>query len=342
LRVPYRTAYHTEGPVEEISVIFVRIETRQGEVAWGCASFDPAITGETPSDVKDACERCADRTRDLNPLNMAYAMAELEPLAEGCPSAMCAFDIAFHDLLGLATGQPLHRLLGGYRNRIQTSITVSVAPVDETVEMARDRARLGFRILKLKGGLDAAEDVERVRAVCHALPAITVRLDADGGYTVEEAIHVARALDRRIEMLEQPVAPEAGVAALRQVTDQSPVPILADQSVVGAASALAIAGKHAADGISIKLATSGGIGPARQMDAVARAAHLATMVGCVHEPALLIAAELAFALSSPAVRYGDLDGHFDLVGDPTRMGFRREEGWLIATDVPGLGCVVEL
>ncbi|MGC9348487.1 MAG: mandelate racemase/muconate lactonizing enzyme family protein [Anaerolineae bacterium] len=342
LRVPYRTAYHTEGPVEEISVIFVRIETRQGDVAWGCASFDPAITGETPASVKAACERCADRTRDLNPLNMAYAMAELEPLTEGCPSAMCAFDIAFHDLLGLATGQPLHRLLGGYRNRIQTSITVSVAPVDETVEMARDRAHLGFRILKIKGGLDAEEDVQRVRAVCGALPTIKVRLDADGGYTVEEAIDVARALNGRIEMLEQPVAPEAGVSALRQVTEQSPVPILADQSVVGAASALEIAGHHAADGISIKLATSGGIAHARQMDAIARAAHLATMVGCVHEPALLIAAELAFALSSPAVQYGDLDGHFDLVGDPTRMGFRHNEGWLIATDVPGLGCVVEL
>jgi L-alanine-DL-glutamate epimerase-like enolase superfamily enzyme len=66
------------------------------------------------------------------------------------------------------------------------------------------------------------------------------------------------------------------------------------------------------------------------------------MVGCVHEPALLIAAELAFALSSPAVRYGDLDGHFDLVGDPTVPGFITKEGWLIATEVPGLGCTVDL
>jgi L-alanine-DL-glutamate epimerase-like enolase superfamily enzyme len=342
LRVPYRTAYHTEGPVEEISVVFVRIETRQGDVAWGCASFDPAITGETLESVKDACEMCADRTRDLNPLNIAYALGELAPLAEGSPSAMCAFDIAFHDLLGLATGQPLHRLLGGYRSRIQTSITVSVAPVDETVAQARDRARLGFRILKIKGGLDAGEDVQRVRAVCDALPKIAVRLDADGGYTVGEAIDVARALEGRIEMLEQPVAPESGVHALRQVTEQSDVPVLADQSAVGADSALEIAGRHAADGISVKLTTSGGITNARQMDAIARAAHLTTMVGCVHEPALLIAAELAFALSSPAVRYGDLDGHFDLIDDPTRMGFRHEEGWLIATDVPGLGCVVEL
>jgi L-alanine-DL-glutamate epimerase-like enolase superfamily enzyme len=78
------------------------------------------------------------------------------------------------------------------------------------------------------------------------------------------------------------------------------------------------------------------------VDAIARAARMATMVGCVNEPALLIAAGLGFALSSPNVRYADLDGHFDLVGDPTLPAFRFEEGWLVAADVPGLGCTVEL
>jgi L-alanine-DL-glutamate epimerase-like enolase superfamily enzyme len=69
---------------------------------------------------------------------------------------------------------------------------------------------------------------------------------------------------------------------------------------------------------------------------------MATMVGCINEPALLIAAGLGLALSSPNVHYGDLDGHFDLVDDPTIPGFLFEDGWLIATDVPGLGCTVEL
>jgi L-alanine-DL-glutamate epimerase-like enolase superfamily enzyme len=56
----------------------------------------------------------------------------------------------------------------------------------------------------------------------------------------------------------------------------------------------------------------------------------------------MIAAELAFALSSPTVRYGDLDGHFDLTGDPTQGGFIFEDGWLIASDTPGLGCSMEI
>jgi L-alanine-DL-glutamate epimerase-like enolase superfamily enzyme len=66
------------------------------------------------------------------------------------------------------------------------------------------------------------------------------------------------------------------------------------------------------------------------------------MVSCVIEPALMTAAGLSFALSSPNVQYGDLDGFFDLVNDPTLPGFKVEDGWLVASDVPGLGCMVVL
>ena len=342
LKLPYRSVYHRETDVQHIDVVFIRLETREGQIAWGCATFDPQLTGETRQDVIRACRACADRARDLNPLNTEYALSELAALTEGVPSAQCAFDIAFYDLLGLATGLPLHRLLGGYRDRIQTSVTINVGTVKETVEMAHNRARQGFRILKLKGGRDPEEDVRRVRAVHDALPNLVLRLDAEQGYSIRRALDVAKALADQLEMLEQPVPAEDGVEALQRVTLNSPVPILADESARGPDSALALAAQHAADGLSIKLATCGGLRCARQMDAVARAARMMTMVGCINEPALLTAAGLAFALSSPGVTYGDLDGYFDLADDPTRQRFMLEEGWLIASDVPGLGCTVEL
>ncbi|MDY7079173.1 MAG: dipeptide epimerase [Chloroflexota bacterium] len=341
LRLPYRTAYHPEPAFDRVTAVFVCIETRQGQTAWGCTAFDQAITGETLEDVARACRACADCARDLNPLNIEHALETLTQLTESTPSALCAFDLAFHDLLGLVAGLPLYRLLGGYRNRIQTSVTIGIAPVRETVELARDRARQGFRILKIKGGLDPDDDVRRVRAVHKALPSFTLRLDADQGYTVRQALDVARALEGKLEMLEQPT-PATDLDGLHQVTQRSPVPILADESVTDPASALEIAARRSADGLSVKLATCGGLRCARQVDTIARAATMSTMVSCVNEPALLTAAGLSFALSSPNVRYGDLDGHLDLVGDPTVPGFLLEEGCLIATDVPGLGCTVEL
>jgi len=339
LRLPHRAAHHPD--IDHMTALFVRIETRQGEVAWGCAAFDPAITGETLANVTRACHACAERVLDLNPLNTEYALNELAALTQGTPSAQCAFDMAFYDLLGLAAGLPLHRLLGGYRDRIPTSITINIGPVKETVEMARDRARQGFRILKIKGGLDPELDVGRIRAVHQALPYCTLRLDADQGYTVQEAMDVARALEGMLEMLEQPTLAQ-DLNALRQVTEHSPIPILADESMMGPPSALRIASSRAADGLSVKLATCGGLRCASQIDAIARSARLATMVGCINEPALSIAAGLSFALSSPNVRYCDLDGHFDLIEDPSQPRFILQDGWLIASDVPGLGCTVNL
>ncbi len=342
LSLPYRTAYTTEAAVDHITAVFIRIETRQGDVAWGCAAFDPDLTGETPEHVIATCQKCAARARDLNPLNSEYALAELAALTQGTPSVLCAFDIAFHDLLGLATGLPLHRLLGGYRDRILTSASISLGTVQETVEMATDRIRQGFRILKIKGGQDPEQDVRRVRAVDAAHPHIILRLDADGGYSLQQAIDIARALEGHVEMLEQPIAATEDVQTLKKVTDQSPVPIMASQSAANLDAALNVASHRAADSLSIKLSTCGGLKSAQQMDAITRAAHMTAMVGSLQEPSLLIAAGLAFALSSPAVHYGDLDGHFDLINDPTRPRFIFKDGMLIATDVPGLGCTVEL
>lgn len=325
----------------EIMAIFVRMETREGQTAWGCTVAGTNMTGEDPKEVLRLCQDCASLIPDLHPTNIEFSLRELESRAMATPGVLCAFDLAFHDLLSLAADMPLYRLLGGYRDRIQTSATIPISPVDVSVEIAQDRARHGFGMLKIKGGHDPGEDVQRVQAIHRALPAHILRLDADEGYSVQQALDVSRALEHILEMIEQPVA-AGDYAGLRQVKEISPVPVLADQSVRGPASALDLAAHKVVDGLSIKLAACGGLRCARQVDAIARAAQISTMVGCFVEPALLISAGLSLALSSPNVHYGDLDGCFDLLNDPSRAGFRLEDGWLIASEVPGLAYSVEL
>ena len=327
--------------IDGVMGIFVRLETRQGQTAWGCAVAHPGLTGQKTADVLRVCQACAELAPSLHPTNIEYSLAELAQVAQAAPAALCAFDLAFHDLLALAADMPLYRLLGGFRNRIQTSVTVPLATVQESVEMAKERAGQGFRMLKVKGGCDPDLDVQRIKAIRRALPDHVLRLDADGGYRVQDALDVARALENILEMIEQPT-PADDLAGLRQVKELSPVPILADQSVSGPASALHVAAGHYADGLSIKLAACGGLHCARQIDAIARAAHLSLMVSCVIEPAMLTAAGLSLALSSPNVHYGDLDGYLDLLNDPSQPGFRLEDGWLVASDVPGLGYTVNL
>lgn len=328
--------------ITQIIAVFLRIETRQGQSAWGCTVAHCDLTGDNPPDVIQQCKEGAALVTDLNPVNIEYSLNTLEQhLPNLSPCAHCAFDLAFHDLLSLSADVPLYRILGGYSDRIQTSTTIPVSSVEETVDWAFQRAAHGFRILKIKGGLAPEEDVRRVKAVRQVLPYHILRLDADGGYSVRDAIDVARALEHSLEMLEQPT-PTDDLEGLRQVKEATSVPVLADRSLRGLSSALDLAGRHIVDGFSIKLVNCGGLRNARNMVAIARAARMFSMVSCTVEPALLVSAGLSLALSSANVRYGDLDGHLDLVEDPSRVGFRIEDGWLIAGDAIGLGYTVAL
>jgi L-alanine-DL-glutamate epimerase-like enolase superfamily enzyme len=339
LRHPVRMAGRPE--ISHLTSVFVRLETRQGQSAWGCTIAHPDLNGAKPDEVIRGCMECASVAPDLHPTNIEFSLGELAALTGASPTVMCAYDLAFFDLLGQAAGMPLYRILGGYRNRIQTSVTIPLSPLNESVELAKERASRGFRMLKIKGGVDPAEDVRRVQAIHNLLPDHILRLDADGGYTIQEAVDVARALEDVLEMLEQPT-PACDLPALRQLKALSPVPILADQSVGCADSALELAANRMVDGLSIKLAACGGLRFGRQIDAIARAAKMATMVSCYIEPALLISAGLSLALSSPNVRYADLDGYLDLSNDPSQAGFSLKDGWLTAAEVVGLGYTVKL
>jgi L-alanine-DL-glutamate epimerase-like enolase superfamily enzyme len=339
LRSPVRMVHLPD--LTSVSVIFVRLITRKGQTAWGCNVSYPNLSGEKPAEILRVCQDCATLVPDLHPTNLEYSLGELDAASHGSPTVMGAFDLAFHDLLGLETGLPLYKLLGGYRNNMPTSATIPISPVNDTVSRAQELARKGFRLLKIKGGIDPDEDVERVQSVHRALPTLTLRLDADGGYSVRSALEVARALRNVLEMLEQPTSFD-DLEGLRQVTRQSPIPIIADQSVHGPSSALELASRRCASGLAVKVASCGGLRCSRVVENVARAAQLSVMVGCVVEPALLISAGLALALSSSGVQYADLDGYLDLIDDPSLGGFTLEDGILKANEVPGLGAIVEL
>lgn len=341
LKLAHRVHIAHLDPIQHVQAIFVRFETQDGISAWGCTVAHPDLNGTDPSRALQACRRAADLVPDLHPTQIEYSLEQLSAVMQEAASARCAFDLAYHDLLGYLTGLPLYRLLGGYRNRIPTSATLPIDTLEPTIERAGRLVSRGFRILKLKGGLDAEEDVHKVKALQRAYPEVMLRLDPDGGYNVREALSVTKQLQGVIEMLEQPT-PTDDLQALGDVTRQSRVPILADQCADDPERALAVAADKLADGICIKVATCGGIQPARSMNNLTRVAKLRTMVSCLIEPAMLIAAGLGVALSSPNVSYCDLDGHLDLTNDPSVPGFNLREGELIAAEVPGIGCRFDL
>ena len=336
LSEPYTIAYETIDAVENV---FLRIETDGPFAGFGCAAPDLAVTGETTASVLEALDSVV-RPEFLgaDPRRVSRLRERVRRPLEQHPAARAAADMALYDILGKIAGLPLYLLLGGHRDRIKTTATIGICPLEETLRRARDLSARGFRALKLKGGTDVEEDVARVLAVREVVGrSVELRFDANQGYSVDESLRfITETRPAELELVEQPV-PRDQLAELGVVTRRAALPIMADESLMSLRDAFRIARRGLADMVNVKLMKVGGIGVAMQIAAIARAARLEVMVGCMDEAALGIAAGLHFALSHPAVAYADLDGHFDLLDDPSAGAVELKNGTLFPRKAPGLG-----
>jgi len=339
LAEPYSIAYES---VDRVTNLFVRVETNRGLSGHGCAAPDPHVTGEASDDTLISLQEiAAPAIVGSDPERHAFLMERLKKELGPYPSARAAIDMALFDILGKAGDVPVWKLLGGFRSRIRTSVTIGILSEAETVTMARELVSRGFRCLKLKGGRDVEDDIVRVLKTREAVgKAIELRFDANQGYTVEQSLRfVDLTRPAGLELLEQPT-PKGEADLLGSVTRRASIPVMADESLLTLRDAFRLARRGVMDMVNIKLMKAGGIAEAIQINSVARSAGLEVMVGCMDEAALAIAAGLQFALARPNVAYADLDGHLDLIDDPSSGSVRLESGTLIGSDRPGLGAVV--
>ena len=334
---PYTIAFRRIDSVENV---ILRAETDSGLVGWGAASPEPRVTGET----LEACRAA------LAPESLAWLdgrdVEDLESLERELsgrlsptPAARAAVDMALHDLEARRRGLPLVEMLGRAHESLPTSITIGIKPLEETLAEAEEYLSRGFRVLKVKIGLDLEEDLERLRRLREKVgPEIGIRADANQGYSVEDTLRFfgeTASLD--LEFLEQPL-PATEIEAMRALPEKVRERIAADESLLNEDDARALAAAPRACGIfNIKLMKCGGIAPARRIASVAQAAGIHLMWGCMDESRISIAAALHAALSCPSTRYLDLDGSLDLARDVAQEGFVLQDGILRTTSTPGLG-----
>ncbi len=170
--------------------------------------------------------------------------------------------------------------------------------------------------------------MELLRAIRESTRQV-LRVDANEGWTFDGALERLPELARLgVEFVEQPL-PAAQLDAIRELRQRSPLPFIADESVHDAADIPKLAG--AFDGINLKLAKCGGIAPALEIIAVARAHGMKILLGCMIESSLGIAAALSVA---SLVDWLDLDGHLLIANDPFHgLGFAN--GRLVPSERPG-------
>jgi L-alanine-DL-glutamate epimerase-like enolase superfamily enzyme len=338
LHTPFVTALRCATTVDTLVVEIVDADGRSG---FGEAPEVWAVTGASLAGA-EACVRTqfAPRLVGRDPDDLVALCREVQRAVTGNESAKAAVDVALHDLVARRLGVPLVRLLGGTALAVATDVTLSAGEADTLARAATDRVAEGFTVLKVKVGTHARGDLDRVRAIRAAVgPQVRIRLDANQGWTPREAVRVMRGIEDAgldVELVEQPV-PRWDIEGLAWVSDRVDTPVLADEAVFGVRDLVEVIRRRAADMVNVKLAKSGGLGPARTLLGLAEAHGMGTMVGSMMEGPIGVgaAASLVAAYGTSAV--SDLDAAWWLASSPITGGIRYESCTLRLPDAPGLG-----
>lgn len=271
---------------------------------------------------------------DWSSFRLHEPRAFLDHLPPGPSPARAAVDMAVHDAWGTALHAPLYRLLGLDPHHMQPSSYALPIPEDlDDLDRQLDDVR-HFPFLKLKlgsGNVDFDEAIVR-----HTREQYPGRLcvDVNAGWSIPDAVRIIPKLaDCALEFVEQPIAaqPVDDWHLLRRMMRDRATPLVADESVQGAESVIGLAG--AVDGINIKLAKCGGIRPALDLVALARALDLRLMLGCMIESSIALTAAAHIA---PLFDWLDLDGPMHVAKDPFE-GMSFNAGRIDVPDRPGLG-----
>lgn len=315
---PFRIA---SGTSTESHNVIVKIITDYDVIGWGESSPSKRVTGETPETVVKAIDKIAPKLIGKCPLRIEENIEFMDSIIEGNPAAKAAVDIALHDSLGKTACKPLFMLMGGYRTEVLTDLTLSIKSPREMAADALKALRKGFKALKVKVGVDPFEDVERVRMIREAVgPDTQIRIDANQGWTPRQAIQVLNKIEKfKIQFAEQPV-PSEDVKGLAKVRKDSPVPIMADESVHSPQDAMRLIQAEAVDFINIKLMKSGGILKGRKIADVAEAAAIPCMIGCMGESGIGITAAAHLAAAVKNIQYADLDSDIMLKDKLVKKG----------------------
>lgn len=334
---PYTIAFKT---VDEVRNAFLEITLADGTMGIGAGSPSEYVTGEHLDQTLEALqEKNLDFLvgRDIREINLL--LAEIARRFPKNPAACAALDIALHDAFTRFLGIPLVKYLGQHLESLPTSITIGIKNVAETLTEAEEYYQRGFRVLKLKLGLDLEEDIERIVKLREKYgKSFVIRIDANQGYDSAQAIDFFnRTSSLDIELIEQPL-PAKAVSELKALPEPLRKVIAADESLLGPQHALELVKPPVAAGIfNIKLMKCGGIAQALRIADIAALERIDLFWGCNDESIVSITAALHAAFACPHTRYIDLDGSLDLARDEVRGGFLLENGVMRCLDAPGLG-----
>ncbi len=329
--------------------VLVRLEADNGVVGWGEAASAPTMTGETVESMMAAIAYITPAVEGRPAQDIVGAVEAMSHRMYANNAAKAAIEMALHDLVGRATGQPAHALLGGkQRSRMPILGVISTGELASDLREAASKKTQGYAAFKIKVGIDKPlVDAERTRRICVLLgQGSLISSDANQGWSAEQAVQYVRAVaDAGLDFFEQPVGADdiAGMAAVAAAANAAgDIAIGADESIHSLEDLRRFHRQHAVRGASLKTIKLGG------MRAVMQAGRLCDELGLkvnvaakTGESSIACAAAVHIAAALPQIAWGLTLSHEGLAEDMTARPIRVERGHVEVSDAPGLGVEVD-
>jgi len=299
-----------------------------GITGYGEASMPPYL-GESHETVNSFL-KLVDLKRFNDPFIIGDILKYIDSLAPGNYAAKASVDIALHDLVGKLMNQPWYRIWGlNPEHAPNTSFTIGIDKPDVVKTKVEEASP--YKILKVK--LGQGNDKEMIQSVRTATDK-PICVDVNQGWTDRRmALDMTQWLkEQGVIFVEQPMAKTA-VDDIAWLTQNSPLPIIADEAIQTIADFKSVQGVYS--GINIKLMKCGGMRAAYTMISMARALDMKVMIGCMTETSCAVTAA---AQLSPLVDWADLDGNL-LIDNDLFEGIKIVNGKIIIPDSPGIGVV---
>jgi L-alanine-DL-glutamate epimerase-like enolase superfamily enzyme len=332
--------------IRQADNVLVRVEADNGVVGWGEAASAPTMTGETVESMVAAIGYLTAAVEGRPAQDIAGTLAAMATRMYANNAAKAAIEMALHDLVGRATNQPAHALLGGkQRTRMAILGVISTGELGSDLREAENKKAEGYAAFKIKVGIDKPlVDGERTRRVCELLGGdALISSDANQGWSTDEAAQYVRAVaGAGLDFFEQPVHADdiAGMAAVAAAAGN--IAIGADEGIHSLEDIRRHHDCHAAKGVSLKTIKLGG------MRGVMEAGRLCDRLGLnvnvsakTGESSIACAAAIHIAAALPQIAWGLTLSNEGLADDVTARPIRIARGHVEVSDHPGLGIDVD-
>lgn len=292
--------------------LYIELTCDSGLTALGSAPAATLVTGDSLESMQFVIENFySERLIGLDCEEIPGYITKISDIVPFNFGAKMAVDMACYNLMGKLVGVSLVDKLGGSQNKkLATSITLSCGGVEEVCKRAQKAINKGFTKLKIKLGTEVGHDIKIMQAIHERFGHKNVEfmVDANQGWREPDAFKFIDAMQKvsiKLAFLEQPVNAKS-IQSMRAITQSSPWPIVADESIFSKEDARYYFEQKACDIVNIKLAKCGGIHQAIEIKKLADQYNKKCMVGCMMESPLGVLAAASFALAYN-IKLVDLD-----------------------------------